>query len=595
MAVSIDTVYQRVLAIANKEQRGYITPQEFNLFANQAQMDLFEQYFHDINQVNRVPGNQTEYSNHLDILNEKINLFEMIGDCPRLVDGSVAYQSFRLPLVDNFYRLGTVKHKPINENIITDPWFNAVSTVNNLTNNTSDLQTFADGDVYQTTTLGYVAVNTFHPNKVSPSNTHASATSELKFLDGTGVMAGDQIFIRMSNINPQDTYKLTFEVTSYTQGKICAHLATKNTATGQTIYHSVSPYIEDTGTYSFYMEGTEVESTFHYNNIFGNGTGVLTFWAQENNTAMTIDNVSLKKVSPNWSIDSNHRGWRIGGDLKVSNTSLITNSFFTNQTLYVGEKDTSRISKVNGSWAFGGSMGSINASYYLNWNYTLEAGQTYRISFQVNDATQGSLSLHEQLQETFDYTDHASELYPGLNDSLLLYNYNQDSFNKFVDVYWQQSANSNTRISIRKSGGFDGSITKLSVRLVEDDAKSIEIEPVNENELTYMLQTKLACPTLDTPVYARRNNLLNVYPYTIIDGVSCNYIRRPNKVKWGYYEVNGTALYNSSESDDFELHESEEVNLVFKILKLAGISIEDPQLYNIAGREDMLNIQQEKM
>ena len=41
MAVSVDTVYQRVLAIANKEQRGYITPLEFNLFANQAQLDIF--------------------------------------------------------------------------------------------------------------------------------------------------------------------------------------------------------------------------------------------------------------------------------------------------------------------------------------------------------------------------------------------------------------------------------------------------------------------------------------------------------------------------------------------------------------------------
>ena len=30
--ISIDTVYQKVLAVANKEQRGYITPQEFNLF-----------------------------------------------------------------------------------------------------------------------------------------------------------------------------------------------------------------------------------------------------------------------------------------------------------------------------------------------------------------------------------------------------------------------------------------------------------------------------------------------------------------------------------------------------------------------------------
>ena len=57
--VNIDTVYQRVLALANKEQRGYITPQEFNLFANQAQMDIFEQYFYDLNQFLRVPGNST--------------------------------------------------------------------------------------------------------------------------------------------------------------------------------------------------------------------------------------------------------------------------------------------------------------------------------------------------------------------------------------------------------------------------------------------------------------------------------------------------------------------------------------------------------
>ena len=43
--INIDTVYQRVLAIANKEQRGYITPQEYNLLANQAQMQIFESYF----------------------------------------------------------------------------------------------------------------------------------------------------------------------------------------------------------------------------------------------------------------------------------------------------------------------------------------------------------------------------------------------------------------------------------------------------------------------------------------------------------------------------------------------------------------------
>ena len=75
MAVSVDTVYQRVLALANKEQRGYITPQEFNLFANQAQMDIFEQYFYDLNQFKRVPGNDTVYADMVNILEDKIDIF----------------------------------------------------------------------------------------------------------------------------------------------------------------------------------------------------------------------------------------------------------------------------------------------------------------------------------------------------------------------------------------------------------------------------------------------------------------------------------------------------------------------------------------
>jgi len=74
--VSIDTVYQRVLVLANKEQRGYITAQEFNLFANQAQMDIFDQYFYDVNQFSRIPGNSTGGSDMLDYLEEKISIFE---------------------------------------------------------------------------------------------------------------------------------------------------------------------------------------------------------------------------------------------------------------------------------------------------------------------------------------------------------------------------------------------------------------------------------------------------------------------------------------------------------------------------------------
>ena len=102
MAVSIDTVYQRVLSIANKEQRGYITPQEFNLLANQAQLEIFEQYFYDTNQFSRVPGNDTVYSDTLDILKEKIDHFEKYRQAVDMSNGS------GVGILPDHYRMGEV-------------------------------------------------------------------------------------------------------------------------------------------------------------------------------------------------------------------------------------------------------------------------------------------------------------------------------------------------------------------------------------------------------------------------------------------------------------------------------------------------------
>ena len=98
--VNIDTVYQRVLALANKEQRGYITPLEFNLLANQAQLDVFEQYFYDRNQTSRTPGNATHFSDVDSMLDEKIAIFEL----------SVSTSNGVLP--GNLYRLGSITTSP---------------------------------------------------------------------------------------------------------------------------------------------------------------------------------------------------------------------------------------------------------------------------------------------------------------------------------------------------------------------------------------------------------------------------------------------------------------------------------------------------
>lgn len=75
--ISIDAVYQRVLALANKEQRGYITPQEFNLLANHAQLEIIDQYFYDLNQFSRGRGNSTDFSDMVDLIEEKIGFLTL--------------------------------------------------------------------------------------------------------------------------------------------------------------------------------------------------------------------------------------------------------------------------------------------------------------------------------------------------------------------------------------------------------------------------------------------------------------------------------------------------------------------------------------
>ena len=50
----INTVRNTVLSVLNKNNYGYLSPSDFNLFAKQAQLDLFESYFYQYNyQINK--------------------------------------------------------------------------------------------------------------------------------------------------------------------------------------------------------------------------------------------------------------------------------------------------------------------------------------------------------------------------------------------------------------------------------------------------------------------------------------------------------------------------------------------------------------
>jgi len=80
MAINVNTVYQTVLLILNKEQRGYMTPVEFNKIGTQVQLEIFERYFEDLNQQIRIPQTDTDYADRVSNLDEKISIFKTIGN-----------------------------------------------------------------------------------------------------------------------------------------------------------------------------------------------------------------------------------------------------------------------------------------------------------------------------------------------------------------------------------------------------------------------------------------------------------------------------------------------------------------------------------
>jgi hypothetical protein len=108
--VDVNTVYRTVLLIINKEQRGYITPDEFNRTAAQVQLEIFNEYFEDLTQQMRVPANDSEYSNRIKNLQEKIAIFQESAPC----NYSGGVFTVAIPTATpqpELYKLGTVIYK----------------------------------------------------------------------------------------------------------------------------------------------------------------------------------------------------------------------------------------------------------------------------------------------------------------------------------------------------------------------------------------------------------------------------------------------------------------------------------------------------
>ena len=109
----INEVRNTVLAIANKNNYGYISPQDFNLYCEQAQLDIFENYFYQYNswlikENQRISG--TGYANIVKGLEEVIDSFSAQVFLDQTVANLNQANKYELPA--DYYLINKVLYYP---------------------------------------------------------------------------------------------------------------------------------------------------------------------------------------------------------------------------------------------------------------------------------------------------------------------------------------------------------------------------------------------------------------------------------------------------------------------------------------------------
>ena len=151
-------------------------------------------------------------------------------------------------------------------------------------------------------------------------------------------------------------------------------------------------------------------------------------------------------------------------------------------------------------------------------------------------------------------------------------------------------------------------IGRIFLQVPDLSGVKYEVKLVKNNELRHYLGSEFHRAGLNqNPIYAKSgytsvaigpsSHDIEVYDQNgqVTDPrVTCEVISRPEKVEWGYDVINERALYNASRSTNFQLHASEETELANKILGLAGIVINKPDLAQAGAALDNAKLSQEK-
>lgn len=128
----INSVRNTVLSIVNKNNYGYITPADFNLFAKQAQMEIYEEYYSSYNKTINMENARMSGTDYADIeqpLAETLESFMVSGNLTNYDDnkwyapsiattGSNAYMILRVDCLDSDNKRIATAEKVSNGNIM---------------------------------------------------------------------------------------------------------------------------------------------------------------------------------------------------------------------------------------------------------------------------------------------------------------------------------------------------------------------------------------------------------------------------------------------------------------------------------------------
>ena len=215
MAINVNKVYKSVLSILNKEERGYLTPYEFNNLARQAQLELLDGLFYQYNQFLNIENiNRTNegYADLAEKIQEQIDehyksaeLTPSSGkvtvptDAYRILDVTMRNHGLKVEKIDKV-RLPFLKSSPLTRPSSTFPIYYQEAT-----------EVVFDPSITENVSINYVAkpsdprfgytVNTQYGTEIYDAN---------PFVDG-GVILGDKslgIISASSNLN-NGTFNVT--------------------------------------------------------------------------------------------------------------------------------------------------------------------------------------------------------------------------------------------------------------------------------------------------------------------------------------------------------------------------------------------------